>query len=183
MKVMLGFLPFIAFAIASATGHSEVGLLAGGVIAAGFVIRDWLTPRLRLKLLDIGTFVLFGVLAVFVWTSGISLSVAVVRVCVDGGLLLVVLTTIVIGKPFTMGYAKQQVDPSLWHTASFVRTNQVISMAWAGAFAVMIVADIALWRGVIPARAVGFLIAGAVYAAIRFTQWYPHRRQNQPAMR
>lgn len=181
MKIILGFLSFIAFAIASALGHIEVGLLAGAAIAAGVVVRDGVMPGLRVKLLDIGTFVLFSALAVFVWTSGVALSVAVVRICVDTGLLLIVLTTIVLGKPFTMDYAKQSVDPSLWRTDAFFRNNQVISLAWAAAFAVIILADIALWQSLIPTRGVTLIIVGSVYAAIRFTQSFPQRMHKASA--
>jgi hypothetical protein len=104
----------------------------------------------------------------------------VVRLCVDTGLLLIVLTTILIGKPFTMDYAKQSVDPTLWRSATFIRNNQVIALAWAGAFAAIVLADIALWRGSIPTRVVGLIIAGSVYAAMRFTEWYP-RHTREPA--
>ena len=182
MKLILGFLSFIAFAIASALGHSEVGLLAGALIAGSFVVRDWVSPAQRMKLLDIGTFVLFGALAIFVWASGVVLSIAVVRLCVDTGLLLIVLTTILIGKPFTMDYAKQSVDPTLWRSATFIRNNQVIALAWAGAFAAIVLADIALWRGSIPTRAVGLIIAGSVYAAMRFTEWYSRHTRDLAAL-
>jgi hypothetical protein len=183
MKIILGFLSFIAFAVASALGHTEEGLLAGAAVAAGAIVHDGVLPDRRIKLLDIGTCVLFSALAIFVWTSGATLSIAVVRICVDTGLLLIVLTTIVLGKPFTMDYARPRVDPSLWRSNAFIRNNQVISLAWAAAFAVIILADIALWQSLIPTRAITLIIVGTVYAAMRFTQSFPQHMRQQTALR
>lgn len=181
MKIMLGFLPFVAFALASALGYSKLGLLAGALIAAASIVRDVIAPGRKPKMLEIGTFVLFSALAVFAWTVDMALSIALVRICVDGGLLLIVLMTIVIKKPFTLEYAKERVDASLWNNPSFLHTNMMVSAAWAVAFAVIVLADVALWRNVLSGRLITLIIVGALYAAIRFTTWYPRRNDKRMA--
>lgn len=179
MNMLLGFLPFVAFALLSAAGYSTLGLLAGAVIAGATILRDAITPGKRPKMLDIGTCVLFGALTIVAWATTMDLSMALVRLCVDTGLCVIVLVTIVIGKPFSLEYAKESVPSSKWNDPRFIATNRAISGAWAAAFAVAAVADVALWRHALPARLVAILILGALYAAFRFTRWYSHHRRQQ----
>jgi hypothetical protein len=179
MKMILGFLPFLAFALASAGGYSKLGLLAGAIIAGVGIVRDAIKPGRKPKSLDIGTFILFSALTMAAWIAGVDLSVALVHICVDAGLLVIVLTTIVLGKPFTLEYAKERIPPSQWTHAGFIGTNNVISGAWAAAFAVAVAADMGLWRHAIPAHSVAIIIGGALYAAYRFTDWYPRHKREQ----
>ncbi|GLQ52599.1 hypothetical protein ACFFJT_14585 [Dyella flava] len=185
MKALLGFMPFLVFALLSTAGYSNYGLLAGTATAALWIARDTFVSRKSPKILDMGTFVLFAALTIFTWTTHLSLSVALVRIVVDSGLLLIVLLTIMIGKPFTLEYAKESVPPSLWADARFIRGNVVISAAWAVALFVAVLADMAMWRGIISARGVAVIIFGAFYAAMRFThQWHPdHQRAQAVAQR
>ncbi|MBB3228231.1 hypothetical protein FHW69_002866 [Luteibacter sp. Sphag1AF] len=178
MKILLAFLPFIVFAIASTLGYSTLGLIGGSLTAACFLIRDLSGASHRLKLLDAGTFVLFGALAIIVWISGATMSIAMVRTCVDSGLLLLILITIAMGRPFTIDYAKEQVAPELWSSPRFLRTNRIISLAWAAAFAAIIAADVAMLHNLVPTRTIAFIIIGSLYGAYRFTLWYPRSLRN-----
>ena len=54
-------------------------------------------------------------------------SVVGVRALVDAGLLLIVLVSMAIGRPFTLQYAREQVAPEFWNSPEFVRTNYVIT--------------------------------------------------------
>lgn len=182
MKVILGFLPFLAFALVSALGYGELGLIAGALIAFAMLVRDRLTGEKRIKLLDLGTVVLFGALAVFVGLSGISMSIAAVRTCVDSGLVLIVLASVLAGRPFTLDYAAPEPGSPLWSNPRFLRTHRVVSLAWAGAFAVAAAADAALWADMITPRHATLIIVGALFLAVRFTQRYPEQvRQRAPA--
>ena len=181
MKALLGFLPFLAFALLSAMGYSSYGLLAGTAIALLWIVRDALTPGRQPKLLDIGNVVLFGALSVFTFVEHASLSVPLVRIVVDSGLLLIVLITIVVRKPFTMAYAKESVPPALWNHPRFLKTHLVISLAWAAALFLVVLADVALWREVLSRRVVIVLIVGSLYTAARFTQHYAKRARAQAA--
>jgi hypothetical protein len=179
MKLILGFLPFLAFALISAAGYSKLALLAGAVIAGVGIVRDATSPGKKPKTLEVGTFVLFSALAIAAWLAGMDLSVALVRICVDAGLLVIVFATIVVGKPFTLEYTKERISPSQWTNASFIETNKVVSGAWGAAFAVAVAADMAFWGRAIPAHSVAIIIGGAMYAAYRFTNWYPRHKREQ----
>lgn len=62
----------------------------------------------------------------------------------------------------------------MWTQPGFRRVNNVITAAWAVAFGLMVLADVAmvympalpLWVGIA-------VTVAAIVGAIRFTQWYP----------
>jgi hypothetical protein len=108
--------------------------------------------------------------------AGARSSILGVRLCVDGGLFLIVLVSIALRRPFTLQYAREQAPPDIWHRPEFLRANYIISAAWGVAFAVMVVADIVMVF--VPNVPVGFGIGATILAiagAIRFTSWYPQR--------
>jgi tryptophan-rich sensory protein len=102
--------------------------------------------------------------------------VIAVRLCVDSGLLIIVLLSLVVGKPFTLQYAREQVAPELWDQPEFRRINYVISGVWALAFAVMVLAEVTiLFAPQVPRRLGIFAIILALVGAVKFTGWYPER--------
>ncbi len=113
-------------------------------------------------------------LAVYSFAAGAGTSLVAVRLYVDVGLLAIVLVSIAIGQPFTLPYARQQVDPAYWDHPLFLRTNAIIAGFWAAAFATMAgVEALMLVRPGFP-RIIGFgLIALVMVAALAFTGWYP----------
>jgi hypothetical protein len=61
----------------------------------------------------------------------------------------------------------------LWDRPEFLRTNYVISGAWALAFAVMVLAELALlYLPGLPPRAGVLAIILALVGAVKFTGWY-----------
>ena len=99
-----------------------------------------------------------------------------VRLCVDAGLLLIVLFSMAVGRPFTLQYHREQVAREFWDSPEFVRTNYVITAVWAFAFAVMVVAEIAiLYVPDLSPRAGIIAIIVALVCAVKFTGWYPER--------
>ncbi|CAG2146150.1 hypothetical protein [Cupriavidus plantarum] len=169
MNILLGFSPFLAFAIVEHLLGILAGLTAGAVMALALVVRDAATGR-SVKVLEIGTVILFGALALYAWREQPAWSIAQVRMVVDAGLLGVVLASMAIGMPFTMQYARERVPPSLWRHPTFVRINYVITGVWALAFLALIGADV-LMRTRPGAGAL--LTVAALCAAVRFTQHYP----------
>jgi len=176
MGMLLAFAPFIVFAIVDRIASPTAGLIAGALVSIALLLRDLLTPNRAPKILEIGTVVLFGGLALYAVTSGAALSVIGVRLLVDFGLLLIVLCSMALRKPFTLQYAREQVAPELWESPEFIRTNYVITGVWALAFVVMVIAELALlYVPDLPPRAGIIAIVVALYGAVKFTGWYPTR--------
>ncbi|MCM2503621.1 hypothetical protein NDN16_08020 [Aureimonas altamirensis] len=182
MNILLALAPFIAFAFVDRFLGSFEGLISGTVAAAVLLLRDVLAHR-PLKILEIGTLILFAGLTLYVALSDVSLSVMAVRIMVDTGLLLIVLASILLRRPFTLQYAKEGVSPEVASSTEFLRTNYVISGAWAAAFAVIVVADILLFAAPSVSSHFGvWIIILALVGAVKFTAWYPKRaRAAHPA--
>jgi hypothetical protein len=176
MGILLAFAPFIVFAIVDRLLGPTPGLCAGAAVSAVLLARDGLTPGRSPKLLEIGTVILFAGLAAYALMFGQAGSLFSVRLKVDAGLLLIVLVSILVRRPFTLQYAREQAPPELWDSPAFVRANYVISAVWALAFALMVVADIVLvYIPSLPPR-VGIVATILILvAAIKFTGWYPAR--------
>jgi hypothetical protein len=183
--MLLAFAPFIAFAAADRLVGSIEGLLAGFTVSAALLLRDWISSNRSPKLLELGTAALFGALTLYTFLSHATWSIMGVRLAVDTGLLLIVLTSIAIRQPFTLQYAREQVPQALWSSREFLRTNDVISAVWALAFAVLIAADVVLLT--MPDLPPRFGIIATVLAlvgAFKFTGWYPNRQvAAEPAAR
>jgi hypothetical protein len=180
--MLLAFAPFIAFAIIDRLGGSTEGLIAGALVSLALLGRDFFTAGKSPKLLEMGTAVLFTGLAIYAVVGGPSWSVIGVRLCVDAGLLLIVLASMAVGRPFTLQYAREQVPSELWDRPEFVRTNYVITGAWAVAFAVMVAAELALvYVPGMPRRAGIIAIVIALIGAFKFTGWYPEHAKSAAA--
>lgn len=121
---------------------------------------------------------LFGGMGIYAWWLHPTWSIIGVRLRVDLGLLTIVLLSIILRHPFTLAYARERVEPSLWKSKSFTHTNYVITAVWAAAFLIMVIADLVmLYIPRIPLRASIVVTIIALYAAIKFTGWYPTRGQ------
>jgi hypothetical protein len=174
MGMLLAFAPFIAFAL--------VDRMVGAAVAAALLIRDWMSTDRSPKILEIGTFILFGGLALTSFAVHPDWSIIGVRLAVDAGLMAIVLVSIAVGRPFTLQYAKEKVAPELWQSPQFYRTNVVITAAWAAAFAALVIADIVMLEMPDVPRRFGILLTvAALIAAVKFTDWYPSSIANRKA--
>jgi hypothetical protein len=95
---------------------------------------------------------------------------------IDVGVLAIALVSIAIRFPFTMQYAREQVDAATTQEPGFLRTNYVLSWVWVGAMVLMMIADIfMIYFPALPLWAGLAAIYAARNAAIYFTNWYSNR--------
>jgi len=139
MNLLLAFAPFIVFVVVERLAGIPAGLAAAAIVSAIMLVRDLLAPGRHPKLLEIGTCLLFG--GLFLLAMGEQWSIADVRLRVDAGLLAIVLLTMVFQRPFSLQYARESVGREHWDSPEFLRTNYVISAAWAAAFGVLVLAE------------------------------------------
>lgn len=182
MGMLLAFAPFIAFAALHHFVGATEGLIAGAATSAALLLRDWATPGRSPKILEIGTAILFVALTLYSIFGDPAWSIVGVRLCVDLGLLLIVLASIALRQPFTLQYAREQTPAEVWSRPEFVRANYVITGVWGLAFIVFVIADLLLlYAPSLPPR-VGILATVAAFvAAIKFTGWYPERMKARQA--
>jgi hypothetical protein len=174
MGILLAFTPFIVFAVVATYVGAAAGLICAALIAAGLMARDGLILGKSPKILEIGTVILFTVLALLVVTGLGQWSVMGIRLRVDGGLLAIALASLALRRPFTLQYAREQTPQEIWNHPLFVRTNYIITSVWTLAFVVMVAADVLmLYRPDVPTYIGVVATVAALVGAFRFTAWYP----------
>jgi hypothetical protein len=174
MGMPIAFAPFVIFVIANRIVGTVPGLTLAAISSAIFLARDARNKGRKVRILEIGTFILFAGLALYATVAEPTWSVIDVRLRVDFGLLIVVLITMILRRPFTLQYAQEQTSRDEWTKPGFVRTNYIITGAWAVAFALMVAAEFALlylpktpkWLGI------GVTVA-AIYGAIHSRHGIP----------
>ena len=177
MGILLAFAPFIVFVLGQRLVGVTTGLVLAAVLAALLIIKS-VVARQSIKVLEVGTFLLFAGLAIYAKLAHPAWSIIAVRLRVDAGLLLVVLASLVLRKPFTLQYAREQTPAEIWNHPGFIRTNYVITAVWALAFAVMVLAEAAiLYVPGVDKRAGLIVTVLAIYGAFRFTDRYPKRQK------
>jgi hypothetical protein len=173
--MLLGFAPFVAFAVAANIWGAMPGLTIGAALSAALLIKDLLCGQ-QPKILEIGTFLMFAGLLVWAKLFPLPLTVLTVRLRVDAGLLLIVLISLAIAKPFTLQYARERVPEDRWKSPQFLRINFIITAVWALAFACIVAADLMMvYMANVPLRVGIVVTVAALYGAYRFTDWYPKR--------
>lgn len=178
MNLLLGFSPFLLFAALEHVLGVTSGLVAAAAASGLLVLRDLRGGEM--KLLEVGTLVLFAGLAAMTAATSANWSVLQVRLYIDSGLLAIVLLSLLLRRPFTLPYARQRAPREVWALPRFLRMNMLISAAWALAFLVIVVADLLmLLRPAVPLSVGISMTAAGLLAALRFTSWYPDHLQAQ----
>lgn len=174
--MLLSLTPFAAFTLLGRLISIEVGVWAGVVIALGLVLSDWLRPDGSIKMIEAGSFVLFGAVAIYGLSADMYASRAAVRAVSNGGLLAISLFSLAIGKPFTLQYSREMAPQAALASPRFRRLNYVITGVWTAMFAVMTAASVHALLGHGMARWIENLIVYAALAfGVVFTVWYVER--------
>ena len=179
-----GLAPWIVMSLFTGPGRFE-GAVSGALgIALLVVFANWRLGN-SIKLLEWFDTVFFAIFAVI----GLVASTGLIEwLELWGGeianiaLVVFAVGSILIRKPFTLEYAREEVDPELWEQPIFIRTNYVITGAWALAFATSAIAG-AIGDAVLDDAGnfwTGWIIQiGAIIFAVAFTEWYPDYGPNK----
>jgi hypothetical protein len=177
MMIFLILAPFAAFALLMMVTSAAISLFAGAAIAAAITGYEVYRGR-SIKMLAAGAVIMFSALGGYICLIDGDWSASEVRLAVDIGTLGIALASIAMRAPFTLQYAREVVDAETMKMPGFLRANYIISWAWAGAFVLMLMANLLMihvpslpfWVGL----GIGFAARnGAVY----FTRWYPQYRR------
>ena len=183
--VLVGFGPWILFWILNSNNTFEEAAVAG--LVASVVVLIWtIAQGSSVKLLEIGSLAWFAVLTVMAFTADEVFFADWSYVLSNAALALIVLASILAGRPFTRQYAKETVPKQYWDSPIFLKSTLVISWVWFAAMVVM-AASSAVARSY-PESEMWFnwiIPIGALIAALKFTGAYPAylKKQNtQPAV-
>jgi hypothetical protein len=177
MTIFLILAPYGAFASLMLLTSAKVSVFAAAAIGLAVIALDFIRGR-SLKWLGAGSAVLFAALGLYLTLIDQTLGNSAVKLSVDTGIFMISLTSMLIGRPFTLQYAREAVAAETAAMPGFLRANYLITAAWTAAALVMMVANLAmiyvpglpLWLGL----AIAF---AARNSAVYFTKWYPQYRK------
>ena len=177
MTIFLIFAPFGAFALLMLVTSAQISLFASAAICLAVIGIDVYRGR-SIKVLGAGCVVLFAGLGAYVTLVDPSMSHSAVKLTIDVGVLAISLVSLIIGKPFILQYALEEVDAETAKLPGFKKAVYLITWAWNAAFVLMIIGNVLtiyvpglpLWSSLVIAFA-------ARNSAAYFTTWYPQYRK------
>ncbi|MFJ3582890.1 hypothetical protein ACIPPS_11780 [Streptomyces sp. NPDC090127] len=172
--------PWIVFSLLVGPGRFEIAValaLATTIVlvAAGRIVNRGSSWKL-LELADLVFFAILAVIGILASPGTLNWLETYAGEVSNLALVLIAFGSMACRTPFTLQYAREQVDPSYWNTPTFVRTNYVITGVWGLAF---LIAAVAGGYGDLVLRNANNIWTGwiiqilAIIAALRFTEWYP----------
>jgi hypothetical protein len=179
VSIFLSFAPYIAFFVAL----KLVAVVPALWVATGvaILITAWNLARGgSLKILEIGSLIVFAALASLTTIEHWDWTLMGVRLVVDCGLLVIVLVSLAIDQPFTLQYARERVPKEVWGNPLFLSVNRPITWVWAAAFAAMVGSHAAVvFMPGTPVSLDVLVTVFALFGAFRFTQRYPEAVRNR----
>jgi hypothetical protein len=177
MTIFLILAPFGAFALLMLVTSAQISLFASAAICLAVIGIDVYRGR-SIKVLGAGCVVLFTGLGAYVTLVDPNLSHSAVKLTIDVGVLAISLVSLIIGKPFILQYALEEVDAETAKLPGFKKAVYLITWAWNAAFVLMIIGNVLtiyvpglpLWSSLVIAFA-------ARNSAAFFTTWYPQYRK------
>lgn len=171
MKLIMAFAPWLAFLFIA---HGSLFRLKLGLIIALILSIGMGIARLhRGIILWVGlVFFTSAILAVVVFNN--MLAVKYMGIIAPGVLATSTWLTVILRKPFTMDYAKEHTDPSLWNSPTFIRTNMILTSAWGLTFTInAILAFGKMKHFVLSELSYEIISYTLMIGAAVFTSWYP----------
>lgn len=181
MTIFLILAPYGAFSALMLLTSATPSLVAATFVCAGTIAFDAWRGR-SLKILAIGSAILFVAIAAYLNVVDPGVSNKAIRLAVDIGIFTISLGSMLLRYPFTTQYALESVPAEIAAMPGFVRANYIITSAWTAASLLMMLANAAILY--VPGLPIWLGLAVALAArnsAVFFTKWYSAQRRTQYA--
>lgn len=171
LKLLLAFAPWLAFLVIARGSllNLKIGLAVALVLSVIMGI-----ARLHRGVILWASLLFFVYATVAVAVFNEMWTARHMGILANGMLAASTWLTVALKRPFTLDYAREHVDPSLWNTPSFIRTNTVITSVWGLVFTVnAVLAWGKMEHFVLPELGYELLSYALLIATAVFTNWYP----------
>lgn len=178
MTLFLILAPYGAFAVLMMVTSAAISLFATAAICLATIAIDHFVRGRSIKILAAGSVVTFAAVGCYVLLIDAGVSISAVKFSVDAGVLLIILASIAIRRPFTLQYALEEVDAETARIPGFIHANYVITWVWAASMLAMMLGNVTLIY--VPGLPIwlSLLVAFAARnSAVYFTKWYPEYRK------
>ncbi|MFI0738403.1 hypothetical protein ACH4PU_09945 [Streptomyces sp. NPDC021100] len=136
MNYVVTFSPWIVYAVLPSQ-QWQWAALAGLVVAVGVIVKQRSAGYgPDALIIESWSAAFFAVLAAVAFADPHSALHPYSAALSSAVLALIAGVSLLVGKPFTLGIAKQSTPREIWGRPLFVRTNAVITAVWTVAFAV-----------------------------------------------
>ena len=172
LKLLVSFAPWIVFLVIARDTllRVEIGLaaaLVASVVMAILKLNRGIIMWVGLIFFTAATIAVVGFHNM--WT------IRHLGVIANGALALGTWITLMIGKPFTLEYARAHTDPAKWHDPLFIRVNVQLTTVWAAVFTFNTAVAWVQMKHLLPEWSCHILSYAALIGAAAFTSWYPNR--------
>ena len=175
IRSLLGFLPWIVYAVIATGDEWRYGATAGLVIALGVVVLDRRTGKdWDQMVIEASAAVFFAVITPISFVDPGSALMPYGPALVNVWLALTAWGSLAVHRPFTLGIARSMAPREVWRTPQFYRVNAVITSVWGAAFTATAVLLVLLLRVAPHATAAVVTIKIVTFVApMVFTIRYP----------
>ena len=177
MTIFLILAPYGAFASLMLVASATKSLIVAVFVSLGTIALDVVRGR-SLKILPIGTAILFAGVAVYLHLIDPALSDKAVKLAIDVGVFTISFGSMLVRYPFTMQYALEALPAEMAAMPGFMRANYIITGVWTASTLLMMLTNAAILY--IPSLPIWIGLAVAFAArnsAVYFTKWYSADRR------
>ncbi len=130
-EMMWSLTPWLTFMTTSSLFNLRAGVAAGGLVALVLLARA--VARKKVHMLDVASIGFFLALAsalAIVHPDDIGVWSRYAQPGAHGLLTILVFGSVLVGRPFTEAYAREQTPAAVWRSARFQAFNREISLVW-----------------------------------------------------
>jgi hypothetical protein len=173
--------PYMAFTAMAYLASLTDSLMAAALVSLAINLIDHVRGRSP-KAVGLVTTAMLSALASYFVLDETEWSRVEIGLFFDFGIFAVALISIALRRPFTLQYARENIDAATQADPGFLQVNYVLTSVWAGAMALMMAVDVLsiylpslpLWAGLV----LTFVLRSS---AVQFTKWYPQRIRTETA--
>jgi hypothetical protein len=180
VNILQGFIPLIVYGLLAGSSVASVIVALGAAVIITVIIG--FSDLKKGMILTWGNLVLFCSLLIAVGVLGMTCLIPVMGMLIYAALAAVTIGSILAKIPFTLQYARDMVDRTVWEKPAFIRANVLMTGVWGGVFVINFILDYLAFAypnsagGITPPLTYLVLIAGII-----FTIWYPGHLQKKYA--
>jgi hypothetical protein len=134
VSYLRAFAPWIVFAVIPSGYWMWAALFALAVSLAGVISQVRTGQPASAQIIEIGSAVYFAAITGLAFADPKTALHPYVPCMASGALGLIACASLAIGKPFTLGIARQSVPREVWDHPLFLRVNVIITSVWAASF-------------------------------------------------
>lgn len=136
MSYLRSFAPWIVFAVIPGSQWKWAALIALVISVAGVARQTASGLPVDAQIIEIGSAVYFAALTALAFADPRTPLHAYTACMANGALALIAGASLAVGKPFTLGIAKQTTPREFWDHPRFIRVNVIITAVWTASFLV-----------------------------------------------